>query len=91
MNSFFAKKEKEDPYEKIIPLLNEISKNFTEKNFEEQENILKKMIIEIRKIDVFPIFYFNEEGIKNEIKTLIDREDICVYNNHIIVFIKINF
>lgn len=88
MNNFFAKKEKEDPYEKIIPLLNEISKNFTEKNFEEQENILKKMIAEIRKINVFPIFYFNEEGIKNEIKALINREDVCVYNNHIKTYLR---
>ncbi len=39
------------------------------------------MVKEIRKIDVFPIIYFNEDGIKEEIQSVINKKDVCIINH----------
>lgn len=74
-------KEKQDPYEDIIPLLQELSTNYNQKTEQEQEDILNKMIAEIRKINVFPVYYFNEEGISKEIQSVIQKKDICIIDD----------
>lgn len=43
------------------------------------------MILEIRKINIFPIFYFNEEGIKKEIESVIKKE-VCFTNDTLNIF-----
>lgn len=40
----------------------------------EKDELLNEMIKEIRKINVFPIYYFNEEGIYKEIQEAIDKK-----------------
>lgn len=40
----------------------------------EKDELLDKMVKEIRKINVFPIYYFNEEGIYKEIQEAINKK-----------------
>lgn len=69
--------EKQDGYETLI-------KNFpitTKKDFnllsqQQKDNTIKKLIKEIRKINIFPVFYFNEQGIKKEILSVINKQVI---------------
>lgn len=56
-------KEKEDAYENIIIELQNISNKYLEKNQNEKEEIIEKLVEKIRKINIFPIIYFSEEGI----------------------------
>ena len=48
---------------------------------EEKQNYLKKILQQIRKINIFPIIYFNKEGIKKEIKSVFEKNDICFIDN----------
>lgn len=76
MNNWTFKpiKEKQDAYEEIISKLNPCSpEEFNQYSSEEQNKIILDMIKEIRKINQFPIYYFNEDGIKKEIKKAIDK------------------
>lgn len=56
-------KEKEDAYENIIIELQNISNKYLEKNQNEKEEIIEKLVEKIREINIFPIIYFSEEGI----------------------------
>ena len=73
--TFSAIKEKQDAYEDIIEKLNPCSSEEFNLMSEEQQNaLLDTMVQEIRKINVFPIYYFNKEGIKKEIKAAIEKK-----------------
>lgn len=41
---------------------------------EKQDVIVEQIFQEVRKINIFPVFYFNEEGIKQEITKAIKRQ-----------------
>jgi len=70
--NFTPTREKQDPYKKILPVLNPcLPGDFRNLSDEDQEELLNKMIEEIRKINLFPIFYYNHEGVLREI------EDAC--------------
>ena len=72
---FKATKNKEDPYEKVIDKLNPCTPNeFMRMSEEDKQKQIDIIFNEIRKINIFPIFYFNEDGIKEEIQKAIDRE-----------------
>lgn len=80
--NYTAKKEKEDAYENIIEKLNSLytPEEYVSLTKEEQEQILNNIIIEIRKINIFPIYYFNKEGIYKEIKSVINTNVAIVDN-----------
>lgn len=79
--NFSATKEKQDAYESIIDKLNPCSSEEFNALSEEQKDILvAEMIKEIRKINVFPIYYYNKEGIKKEIQSAIDKK-VCFTGN----------
>lgn len=70
-----ATKSKEDPYESIIERLNPCTPEvFRVLSREEKEVILNQIVAEVRKINIFPIYYFNTEGIKKEIKETINKQ-----------------
>lgn len=65
-------------YEDVLPIL----KTYTREKFEQAtEEEKKNMIEEVFKIyrdkNIFPIQYFNEEGIKEEIQKCIDKDVKC--------------
>lgn len=67
--------KKENVYNKIIDLLNPCSpEDFRAMPPEEKSKVLKEMVAEIRKINIFPIYYFNEQGILEEIQKVIDKD-----------------
>ena len=68
-------KEKEDVYTSIIDKLNIIStEKFNLLSEIEQMVYVNKVVEEIRKINIFPIYYFNEKGIKKEILSVRERD-----------------
>lgn len=73
---FHPNKESEDPYEPIMPYLNEIFIDYNNKTEEEQNIILDMAVQKIRTINVFPIIYFNDNGISKEIQSVINKNDI---------------
>ncbi len=84
--NFIPSKEKQDAYEDIIDKLNICTpEDFNLLSRDEQEKILDKMILEIRKINIFPIFYFNKEGVKKEIESVIKKE-VCFTNDTLNIF-----
>lgn len=78
--NFVPTKEKQDPYEDIIIDIQKISQDYLLKTQVEQNEIVEKIFQMIRKINVFPIIYFNEKGIQEEI--------LSVYNKNNISFIE---
>lgn len=79
---YIATKEKEDAYENVINKLNNLytPEKYISLSKEEQEQILNNIIAEIRKINIFPIYYFNKEGVYKEIKSVIDTNATIVDN-----------
>lgn len=72
-----ASKEKQDAYQILIKNYQiPEPKKFILLSQQEQTNIVKNFIKEIRKINVFPIFYYNKEGIKKEILSVINKNDV---------------
>ena len=72
---FVPTKNKQDPYENVIDLLNPCTPDeFMKMTEEDKQKQIDIIFNEIRKINVFPIFYFNEDGIKEEIQKAIDRK-----------------
>lgn len=68
-------KEKEDVYTAIINKINIVEpKQFVEMTPEIQENYLNKIVGAIREINIFPIYYFNENGIKKAIQSVRDKK-----------------
>lgn len=43
------------------------------------------MVAEIRKINIFPVFYFNEQGVQKEIQSVIDKK-VCFTDNTLDIF-----
>ena len=77
-----ATKEKQDAYENLIKNYQiPDPQEFILLSQQEQENIVKNFIKEIRKINIFPIFYYNEEGIKKEILSVINKNDVYFDQN----------
>ena len=80
--NFIATEEKQDAYAPIISKLNPCSsEEFKTLSEEQQDMLLNNMIKEIRKINVFPIYYFNKKGIAKEIKAAMDKKVCFVDNN----------
>lgn len=72
-----ATKEKQDAYQTLIKnyQIPEPQK-FILLSQQQQNNIVKDFIKEIRKINIFPIFYYNKDGIKKEILSVINKNDV---------------
>ena len=67
--------EKECGYEDIIDDLNvTIPREFRAMTSEQQEKLLNEQLKKIRNINIFPIFYFNEQGIRNEILKVMQKD-----------------
>lgn len=81
--NFQPTKEIEDAYEQLIPVMQNLTKDYINKNLEEQEEILQQLLHLIRSINIFPIIYFNDKGIQKEIQSVIDKKDICIIDNTI--------
>lgn len=65
-------------YEDVLPTL----KTYTKEKFERANELEKEIMIEevfeiYRKKNIFPIQYFNDEGIASEIKKCIDKDVNC--------------
>lgn len=71
----------EDAYDKIITDIQEISKNYLTSSPEEQEKIIETILLKIREINIFPIIYFSEDGIKEEILSVYNKNDVCFVEN----------
>lgn len=77
-----AKKEKEDAYENLIKTMQIPSPaEFNLLSEQQQENLVNNFIEQIRKINIFPVFYYNEEGIKKEILSVINKNDVFFDQN----------
>ncbi len=79
--NYMPSKNKVDPYEGIILEIQEISKDYAFKTKEEKEKIVETIFNKIREINVFPIIYFNEEGIEEEILSVYNKSDVCFVEN----------
>ena len=67
-----ARTEKETGYEHIIDSLNIVSvENFKKLPEAEQEPLVAEVIERIRQVNIFPIYYYNEKGIVDEIRRCI--------------------
>lgn len=78
-------KEKETGYEDIINNLNIISiKDFCALSEEEQDKKVAEVIKMIREKNIFPIYYFNEQGVLKEIKKVFDKNDVTFKDNKLV-------
>ena len=60
--TFSATQPKQDAYEPIIDKLNPCSSDeFNKLSEEQRDKLVKAMVEEVRKINVFPIYYYNKE------------------------------
>ena len=71
----------EDAYSSIIPEIQQLSQDYANKNPAEQEQIIDSILSKIREINVFPIIYFSNEGIEEEILSVYDKNDVCFVEN----------
>lgn len=79
--TFSATQPKQDAYEPIIDKLNPCSSDeFNKLSEEQRDKLVKVMVEEVRKINVFPIYYYNKEGIKKEIQAAMDKT-VCFTGN----------
>lgn len=70
-------KQKEDVYNNFINSYNFLNnEEYLNLSEEDKQEYLQDVLQEIRKINIFPIIYFNEQGIKKEIKSVFQK-DIC--------------
>lgn len=67
-------KEKETGYEDLLPFNAPSNDDFKELTPEEQRESAKKVLDIIRTRNIFPVYYFNEDGIKKQIQKVIDKE-----------------
>ena len=79
--NYIPTKTKEDPYEDIIPFIQTISIDYINKSTEEQNKIVEDIFLKIREKNIFPIIYFNEDGIKEEILSVYNKNDVCFVEN----------
>jgi hypothetical protein len=78
---YIATQEKEDAYSGIIEDLNIlIPDNFKELTRDEQDRIINQVIKKIREINIFPIYYYNQEGIRKEILRCIKSNPVMDFN-----------
>ena len=73
-----AKSAKETGYEDLIPQLADLTspEEFNKMTEDKKNEIVDKAIEIIRSRNHFPIYYFNENGIKQEIKKVINKNDV---------------
>lgn len=75
--NYKATKEKQDAYQNLIKNFNIPEPAvFILLSQQQQTEIVKNFIKEVRKINIFPIFYYNEQGIKKEILSVINKNDV---------------
>lgn len=79
--NYVPNKENEDAYEKIIADIQNISQQYLDSDTEMQNAIIETIFLKIREINVFPVIYFSEEGIKNEILDVYNKTDVCFVEN----------
>lgn len=78
---YTPKKNAEDAYEPIIQELQSLSQNYLQSDKQQQEAIVESIFLKIREINVFPIIYFSEDGIKEEILSVYNKNDVCFVDN----------
>ena len=76
-----ASKNKQDPYEDIISQIQEISRSYSNEDDIGKTKIIEDIFSLIRQINVFPIIYFNKEGIKEEILSVYEKNDVSMIDN----------
>lgn len=75
---YIPTKEKEDGYQSLISeLILPPPQIFKKMETKQKQEIVNKLIEKIRTINIFPIFYFNQEGINKEILSVINKNDVC--------------
>ena len=76
--NFIPSQKKENGYQSLISQL-EIPQPqvFKKLSTLQKQQIVDNLIKKIRTINIFPIFYFNEEGIKEEILSVINKNNVC--------------
>ena len=74
---YLPQKATEDAYEPIIDEIRELGKNYLCSDDVAKEAIIETIFTKIREINIFPIIYFSEEGIKNEILEMYNKTDVC--------------
>ena len=75
--NYIPTKEKEDGYQDMLSNIHLPStQQFILLSQQQQDLIIKNLIKQIRKINIFPIFYFNEQGIKKQILSVINKNDV---------------
>ena len=79
--NYVPSKENEDAYEKIIVDIQNISQQYLDSDTETQSAIVEAIFLKIREINVFPVIYFSEAGIKNEILDVYNKTDVCFVEN----------
>lgn len=73
--NFEATEQRMTGYETVLDKLKEYTRErYENSNEEEKERMINEVFDIYRSINVFPIIYFNEEGVKSEIKKCIDKE-----------------
>ena len=80
---YIPQQNSEDAYEKIIADIQDISKDYLTSSAEEQDKIIETILLKIREINIFPIIYFSEDGIKEEMIPNVDISAVCMDNNDI--------
>lgn len=71
-------KQKEDVYTDFLATYPFYShEEYSLLSEKQKSDYLKDIIKQIRKINIFPIIYFNKDGIKKEIKSVFEKNDIC--------------
>jgi trehalose-6-phosphate synthase len=74
---YIPQKPTEDAYESIIDEIRELGKNYLISDDSAKETIIETIFSKIREINIFPVIYFSEEGIKNEILEMYNKADVC--------------
>lgn len=74
---YTPQQEFEDAYESIIEELQQLSQEYIDSNLQKQKEIIELMLLKIREINIFPIIYFSENGIKQEILSVYSKNDVC--------------
>ncbi len=76
---------KDTGYEEILPHINAlIPDNFATLDEAAKDKIVDDVIALIRTVNIFPIYYFTDDGIKDEIKKVIKKKDIQFENDTLI-------
>ena len=74
---FKATKKQMNGYEEVLDKLKEYTKERYSNSSEiERERMIEEVFNIYRSINIFPILYFNEDGVKAEIKKCIDKDPV---------------